>query len=102
MAACTALVAAVLLACSAAAAPHANATFNATFSVGSTFDSGEEIKASGIMYLDSSDIELMHDTWITPAWAEAEQVVGITFPDVGVPPWAQVTSARVLLCVAVS
>eukprot|EP00966_Prymnesium_polylepis_P202706 4696307-Prymnesium_polylepis.1 len=51
------------------------------------------------MYLDSSDIELMHDTWITPEWSEAEQVVGITFPGVDVPPWAQITSARVLFVV---
>ena len=51
-----------------------NGTLNGTFSVGSKLDSGEELSTTGGMYLDSSDLELMHDTWLDPEWASAEQV----------------------------
>eukprot|EP00966_Prymnesium_polylepis_P076866 1781418-Prymnesium_polylepis.1 len=55
--------------------------------------------STGNMYVDSSDLELMHDAWLDPAWALATQIVGITFPNVQLPWYANVTSAKVLFTV---
>ncbi len=62
--------------------------FPVTASVNSRQDSAKESVHSGVMNLASSDLELMHDG--------EEQVVGIVFPSVNVPPGASITSAQVL------
>ena len=59
------------------------------FSCTGLLDSAEENVGSGAMYLDSSDLELVHD-------GASEQVVAIVFPGVTVPPGAVVSDARVL------
>jgi hypothetical protein len=45
-------------------------------SISSPLDSAEEDVQGGTMYLDSSDLELMHDG------ADSQQIVGIVFPSV--------------------
>lgn len=51
-------------------------------------DDSEEDVRDGTMYMDSSDLELMNDG--------NEQVVGIRFPSVPVPPHAHITEAHIL------
>jgi hypothetical protein len=51
-------------------------TQTGTTSINSPLDSAEEDITAGTMYLDSSDLELMHDG------ADSKQIVGITFPSV--------------------
>ena len=59
-------------------------------SIGSPLDSAEEDVQGGTMYLDSSDLELMHDG------ADSKQVVGIVFPQVR--PWAILSFYTVIEC----
>jgi hypothetical protein len=66
------------------------ATTEFKFSVTSPLDSGEEEITPGTMYLDSSDLELMHDG------ADSQQIVGIVFPSVSVPQGSNVASAAVV------
>ncbi len=56
-------------------------------SVESLADDSEEDVRDGSMYMDSSDLELMNDG--------NEQVVGIRFPSVPLPPMAHVTEAHI-------
>ena len=72
--------------------------FSEVFSVRGRLDSGEEKLSTGAMYLDSSDLELAHDTWLVnyneTLRPDSEQLVGVVFPLVGVPPGATIKSAR--------
>eukprot|EP00966_Prymnesium_polylepis_P075420 1749610-Prymnesium_polylepis.1 len=55
--------------------------------------------STGNMYVDSSDLELMHDTWLDPTWALATQIVGITFPNVQLNGNSDVVSAKIVFTV---
>jgi type IV pilus assembly protein PilY1 len=66
------------------------ATTDGVFTVGSPLDSGEEEIVPGTMYLDSSDLELMHDG------EDTQQIVGVVFPGVTVPQGSSVTRASVV------
>jgi hypothetical protein len=64
-------------------------TSNGFASVSNPLDSAEEDVTEGTMYLDSSDLEIMHDG------EDSMQIVGITFPSVDLSPnsnavWASV------------
>jgi len=59
------------------------------YSVTGRPDGAEEGVPTGSMYLTSSDYEMVHD-------GSAEQVVGLVFPAVNVPPGATVTAANVI------
>jgi hypothetical protein len=61
-----------------------------TASIGNPLDSAEEDILAGTMYLDSSDLELMHDG------ADSKQVVGIVFPQVRPAPWATLSFYTVI------
>lgn len=52
-------------------------------------DSAEEAVPAGDMYLDSSDLELVHD-------GADQQVVMVVFPNVGIAPGASIASASVI------
>eukprot|EP00966_Prymnesium_polylepis_P178122 4124760-Prymnesium_polylepis.1 len=55
------------------------------------------------MYLDSSDLELLHDMWLVSdveaERANAEQLVGVVYPSVGVPAGATIKSASCLFVI---
>ncbi|KAL1499616.1 hypothetical protein AB1Y20_011815 [Prymnesium parvum] len=74
------------------------AELSRTFRVHSLEDSGEEWLHNGAMYLVSSDLEFSHDLWLVQynesLRQTSEQLVGVVFPSVDVPPGATITSAR--------
>jgi hypothetical protein len=68
-------------------------TTSEVYSISNPLDSAEQDVGEGTMYLDSSDLELMHDG------ADSEQIVAIVFPSVTIASGAMVTAAQVMFLV---
>eukprot|EP00966_Prymnesium_polylepis_P204464 4736878-Prymnesium_polylepis.1 len=77
--------------------------FANVFSVSGRADSGEEQLSTGLMYVTSSDLELVHDEWLAgynqSQRAGMEQLVAVVFPMVDIPAGATVESARCLFVI---
>lgn len=75
-----------------AAAPQLNIEYlvptTVSFQINSSSDDAEEEEGSGSMYLTSSDLELVYDSFVTDT-----QYVGLRFTNISVPAGAEITSA---------
>ena len=77
-------------------------TTSEVYSISNPLDSAEQDVGEGTMYLDSSDLELMHDDadWRDGVdHANSEQIVAIVFPSVTIASGAMVTAAQVMFLV---
>ncbi len=67
---------------------------NVSVQISSSNDDVEEAE-DGYMYMNSSDIELVYDSYVSHSAAQGNQTVGLRFTDLGIPQGAAITNAYV-------